>query len=126
VDHFPREGARKRDAGGGQITTAAATIVTSAPLARVRVASAGHPERLHVVHLARRVAHVDVDPAVTHHEAPAVVVEADVLAVEPRADRRPLARVQRHALEAAQPAHRLREARDRVAQVQLGDLVTRP
>ena len=96
------------------------------PGAPQRLAPARHGERPAVVRLRRRVARVDVDAPVLDDEAAVVVVEADVVAVERPADRGRLPRLEPHPLEAAQPADRLGDAGDRVADVELGDLVARP
>src|SRR3954452_25250157 len=72
----------------------------------VVAAPARHAEGPAVVALARRVAGVDLDLPGLDAEPGAVVVEADVAAVELPAHRRLLPRRQRHALEAAQAAHR--------------------
>ena len=66
---------------------------------------------------------VDVDPARLDDEPPAVVVEAEVALVEGEADRLLLARIERHPLEAAQAADRLRDARHGVVDVELGHVV---
>ena len=71
----------------------------------------------------RAVPRVDVDPARLDDEPPAVVVEAEVALVEGEPDRLLLARVERHPLEPAQAADRLRDARHGVVDVELGHVV---
>src|SRR4051794_31200492 len=79
-----------------------------------------------VLHVgSRAVARVDLDHSRLHDELAAVVVEAEVALVERERDRLRLALAERDALEAAQPPNRLRDARDRVVDVQLGHVVTR-
>ena len=84
---------------------------------------AAHAERLLHVR-GRAVAAVDVDLPRLDDEPPAVVVEAEVALVEVERHRLLLARIERHPLEAAQAAHRLRDARDRVVDVELRHVVT--
>ena len=81
--------------------------------------------KMHLLVRAGAVAGVDLDRARLDAEAALVVVEADVGRVERPADRRLLARLERHPLEPAQPAHGLRERRDRVVDVELRDVVAR-
>src|SRR4029450_3308095 len=71
----------------------------------------------------RAVAGVDVDAARLHDEAAAAVLDPEVAPVARDRHGPPLARSQRHALEPTEPAHRLGDARDRVVDVQLHDLI---
>src|SRR3954453_9414629 len=79
-------------------------------------------ERLGQLRL-RSVARVDVDLTGLADLPPAVVGEAPVALVEGERDGLLLTGCERHALEAAQPPHRLGEARHRIVDVELDDLV---
>src|SRR5687767_8713266 len=72
-----------------------------------------HGERLRQLGLGARP-DVDVDLSRLDDELAAVVVVAEVAAVERETHLRRLAPSERHALEAAQPSHRLRDAGHRV------------
>src|SRR3712207_2412093 len=78
---------------------------------------ARHSERLGQLRL-RAVAGVDVDAARLDYEPAAVAVEPEVALVEPERQRPALTRIERHALEPAEPADRLGDASHRVVDVQ--------
>src|SRR6478672_687298 len=71
----------------------------------------------------RAVARVDLDLARLHDELPIVVVKAEVALVERERDRFLFALGERQALEAAQAAHRLRETRNGVVDVELRHVI---
>src|SRR4029453_350029 len=71
----------------------------------------------------RARAGVDVDLARFDDELATVVVEAEAALVEPERNGLRLARIQRDTLEPAQAAHRLRDAGNRVVDIELHDLV---
>src|SRR5215216_1057056 len=85
----------------------------------------GNGERLR--HLGvRAVARVDVDSPRLHDELPGVVVEPEVALIERERHRLRGAGVERDTLEAAQPPHGLRDARHRIVDVELHDVVPPP